>query len=307
MRCEGLIAINISRFKEGARVLEDIARFVLKDLTLFDEIKRLKHSLNPWIPEPQEPQKDIGGPDYQEHHHRQCWHELVHANARRMQESARVLEELLGSDAFKKIRYQSYEIHQKMQGKLNLRLKKDKLKNIYPLCDPSTHPADKMIQVLNDSEISLCQLRMKHADKKTLYAVAQQFKQGLRDDIALIINDHVDIALMLADGVHVGQDDLPVSAIKKVGRNDFIVGVSTHSVAEATQAEQAGADYISVGCLFPTKTKQDLIKTSLETLEAIKGSVKVPVCAIGGITQANITLLKGLKVDMFGMQAGFWG
>lgn len=110
--------------------------------------------------------------------------------------------------------------------------------------------------------------------------------------IPLIINDRVDIALAVeADGIHIGQDDLPLPVIKQMVPDDMIVGVSVSTLEEALEAEQNGADYIGVGSVFPTKTKQDATLMAIEDLEEICRSVSIPAVAIGGITADNISSL----------------
>ena len=119
-----------------------------------------------------------------------------------------------------------------------------------------------------------------------------------RTEIPFIINDRVDIALAVdADGVHLGQDDLPLAWARKLLGDDKIIGISTHSLEEAMQAENDGADYIGIGSVFPTTTKpdarvvgcgQDARAPGLELIAEIKRNVNIPVVAIGGIKQENV-------------------
>ena len=113
------------------------------------------------------------------------------------------------------------------------------------------------------------------------------------------MNNHVDLALAVdADGVHVGQKDLPVSVVRRLVPREMIVGCSTNNPEEARRAEADGADYVSVGRLFPTGSKQDTRPATTETLRAVKAAVSVPVCAIGGITEANIDEALAAGADM---------
>ncbi|MGB3209405.1 MAG: thiamine phosphate synthase [Desulforhopalus sp.] len=111
--------------------------------------------------------------------------------------------------------------------------------------------------------------------------------------VTFIINDYVDIALLVgADGVHVGQDDLPVGEVKKLLGRDKIVGLSTHSPEQAQEAIQAGADYIGVGPIFATKTKDDVCDpVGLDYLDWVVKNVSLPFVAIGGIKLHNIDQL----------------
>ena len=105
-----------------------------------------------------------------------------------------------------------------------------------------------------------------------------------------IVDDHVDIAMLSgADGVHVGQDDLPVWEVRKLVGPDMIIGLSTHSPEQAKKAVKAGADYIGVGPIFATRTKEDVADpVGLEYLEWVAANIKLPFVAIGGIKAANI-------------------
>ena len=109
------------------------------------------------------------------------------------------------------------------------------------------------------------------------------------NEVPLIVNDDVDVALAIgADGVHVGQKDLPVTVVRKLAPGDWIVGASTNNVAEARQAMADGASYVSVGNLFGSTSKSDTRPATLEMLHAIRSAVSVPVCGIGGIRASNV-------------------
>ncbi|TDL89881.1 thiamine phosphate synthase [Vibrio vulnificus] len=141
--------------------------------------------------------------------------------------------------------------------------------------------------------VSIVQLREKNNSSLSFYKKASALKQLLNElSIPLIINDRVDIALAVgADGIHIGQDDLPLPVVKKMVPEDMIVGVSVSTLEEALEAERNGADYIGVGSVFPTKTKQDATLMALEDLGEICRSVSIPAVAIGGITADNISAL----------------
>ncbi|MES1039378.1 thiamine phosphate synthase [Peribacillus simplex] len=139
--------------------------------------------------------------------------------------------------------------------------------------------------------VSIVQLREKNNSSLSFYNKAFALKQLLNElSIPLIINDRVDIALAVAaDGIHIGQDDLPLPVVKKMVPEDMIVGVSVSTLEEALEAERNGADYIGVGSVFPTKTKQDATLMAIGDLEEICRSVSIPAVAIGGITADNIS------------------
>ena len=116
--------------------------------------------------------------------------------------------------------------------------------------------------------------------------------------VPFLINDHVEIAIQSkADGIHVGQDDMPVAQVRQQVGQDMIIGVSVSTVEEALEAVQNGADYLGVGAMFSTSTKLDVDVLSKEMLRAICMAVNVPVVAIGGIGKSNIAQLSGTGVD----------
>ncbi len=137
--------------------------------------------------------------------------------------------------------------------------------------------------------VTIVQLREKHLDSREFYERAKELHQLTKAyDVPLIINDRIDIALAIgAEGVHLGQKDLPVSVARKLAGEKMILGVSAATPAEALTAEKEGADYLGVGAMYPTGTKEDTRPVTLETLSTITEKVKIPVVAIGGITKEN--------------------
>lgn len=118
-------------------------------------------------------------------------------------------------------------------------------------------------------------------------------------NVPLIINDDADLALAVeADGVHVGQKDLPVAVARLIGRPGWIIGASTNNVAEAKRAAADGADYVSVGNLFGTSSKDNTRPVTLDVLTHVKEAVGVPVCAIGGISEKNIASVIAARADI---------
>jgi thiamine-phosphate pyrophosphorylase len=121
----------------------------------------------------------------------------------------------------------------------------------------------------------------------------------------LVVNDYPDIAAAAdADGVHLGQDDLPVKEARKVVGPEAIIGVSTHSVAEAVNAEQAGADYVGVGPVFQTSTKDAGNPTGVELIRKVKDSIDIPVVAIGGIRSGNLRPVLDAGADAVAVASG---
>ena len=143
--------------------------------------------------------------------------------------------------------------------------------------------------------VTVVQLREKHAGAAEFLALAQDVKQVTdRYQVPLIINDNLEVALAVdAAGIHVGQADLAAAAVRQTMGNKKVVGVSAQTVEQALAAEQAGADYLGVGAVFPTSSKADAVEVDFATLQAICQAVQIPVVAIGGITAENMTALQG--------------
>lgn len=147
--------------------------------------------------------------------------------------------------------------------------------------------------------VTLVQYRAKTASSAEMYAEALQLK-ALCDSfsVPLIINDRLDIAMAVgAAGVHLGQDDLPCAAARKLLGEDYIIGVSAHNPAEAKAALQSGADYLGCGAVFGTATKADVQKLGTDGLAAICKAKGLPVVGIGGVTADNYREVRAAGAD----------
>lgn len=147
--------------------------------------------------------------------------------------------------------------------------------------------------------VTLVQYRAKTASSAEMYAEALQLK-ALCDsfNVPLIINDRLDIAMSVgAAGVHLGQDDLPCAAARKILGEDYLIGVSAHNPAEAKAALQSGADYLGCGAVFGTATKADVKKLGTEGLAAICKDKGLPVVGIGGVTADNYREVRAAGAD----------
>ncbi|MPQ31020.1 thiamine phosphate synthase [Clostridium estertheticum] len=146
---------------------------------------------------------------------------------------------------------------------------------------------------------TLVQLREKDISTLEFYNIASRIKKVTdKYNVPLIINDRIDIALAIdAAGVHLGQSDMPASIARSIIGNNKIIGISTSTVEEAREAEKEGADYVGVGAMFPTTTKEDASAVSVHCLKEIKDNISIPVVAIGGITHKNVDLLKRANID----------
>lgn len=156
--------------------------------------------------------------------------------------------------------------------------------------------------------ITFLQLREKHLSEEAFLKEALEIKAAARRfQVPFVINDNIEIALESgADGVHVGQDDMPVEEVRKRLGNDKIIGVSAHNVEEALKAEKGGADYLGVGAVYVTSTKQNASVVSMDEMKRICQAVHIPVAAIGGIKKDNLQILKGTGVDGVAVVSGIF-
>jgi thiamine-phosphate pyrophosphorylase len=147
--------------------------------------------------------------------------------------------------------------------------------------------------------VTMVQLREKDASSLSFFETAKRVKAvSEAGNIPFIINDRLDIALAVdADGLHIGQDDLPLLTVRRILGHGKLIGVSVCTVPEALLAQEQGADYLGVGAMFPTPSKLDAQPVTLTTLKAIKESVDIPVVAIGGINLGNIESVMTTGVD----------
>ncbi|GAB4488442.1 MAG: thiamine phosphate synthase [Thermodesulfovibrionales bacterium] len=167
------------------------------------------------------------------------------------------------------------------------------------------HSPSGMVAAALAAGVTFIQYRDKGRTRREVYDQAVVLRDlTRRAGATLIINDHADIALAVdADGVHLGQDDLPLKDARLI-MGDRIVGISTHSLAEAKAAEEGGADYIGFGPIFPTRTKDAGPSQGVDNLRMIKHNVRIPVVAIGGITIANAETVMSAGADCLAVATG---
>ncbi|HQB99230.1 MAG: Thiamine-phosphate synthase [Euryarchaeota archaeon ADurb.Bin165] len=167
-------------------------------------------------------------------------------------------------------------------------------RGLYVITDETLAPGCSHIHIAKESlsgGAKIIQLRDKHRNGGELFAIAREIRSLCTlHDARFIINDRLDIALAaLADGVHLGQDDLPLSAARRLAPRPFIIGISVGTVEEAVLAEREGADYIGVGPVYPTGTKTDAgPAVGPDLVRAIRKEVTIPIVAIGGINLLNV-------------------
>ena len=165
------------------------------------------------------------------------------------------------------------------------------LSHFYAIVDPAGgHEPVSLAETLLEAGARIMQLRLKDAPGRDFLAAARAIAAICRSrDAILIVNDRVDIAILAgAHGVHLGQTDLPLEAARRVAGPGMMIGISTHNVEQARAAEIGGADYIGFGPMYPGGLKNIVAGVGLDKLRAIRAAVKIPIVAIGGITEAHV-------------------
>ena len=173
--------------------------------------------------------------------------------------------------------------------------------SMYFITDSSNYSEEEFLHRVEQAlmgGVTLLQLREKDKTTREYIDLANKVHALTKKyNVPLIIDDRVDVALAIdAEGVHVGQSDMPVSMARELMGNDKIVGATTKTVEQAVEAYAQGADYLGVGAIYPTTTKVKTVITSTETLGNICSAVPIPVNAIGGLNKDNIDILKGIPI-----------
>jgi thiamine-phosphate pyrophosphorylase len=304
-----MVDSNLNRLAEGLRILEDVARMVLDDVDLTQQLKSLRHNLiradlsfNVELLNSRDSTADVGVTlEVAGEGKQKDLPLIVVANSRRSQESLRELEELakmpemasrLDSDMFKKARFDLYTIEQKVTSRLLRQDKAKKISGLYVIIDTQAlrgkNPLEATRQVIA-AGVKVIQFRDKTQPKKLVIPNAAEILDLCRqNDVLFIMNDYLDVALAVdADGLHIGQDDLPFEVARRLLPLDKVLGCSVFTPEQTLEAEAAGADYIAVGSIYPTSSKGDANVVGVERLRQVKKVARTPVVAIGGINLNN--------------------
>jgi len=305
-----ILDANLNRTGEGLRVLEDISRFILNDPDLTRRLKALRHDLLPTdislkekLLAARQATEDVGASiDIAGESARLDVPALVSANSLRIQQSLRVLEEITkvpGQDfgfdweKMKDARFGVYELERGILLKLARRDRIDRIAGLYLVLDADSLGGRDDLEIARlaiRGGARVIQLRDKTRPRSELLTLAVNLRELCAESGALfIVNDDLGIALASdADGLHVGQEDLPVSAARGLLPVGKIVGCSTATTEEAVRAQGEGADYIGVGSIYQSPSKPGTRHAGLETLRQVKARVSLPIVAIGGINEENI-------------------
>jgi thiamine-phosphate diphosphorylase len=171
-----------------------------------------------------------------------------------------------------------------------------RISGLYAIIDPSACRGRNPVEVARlalEGGASVLQWRDKRRDKGEQLPDVRAVRELCRGAGGLlIVNDHADLAMAVdADGVHVGQKDLPVDVVRRLVGDAMIVGASTNLIDEARRAEESGASYVAVGSIFPTASKDVTRPASVDRLREVRAAVRLPIVAIGGIDRSNIALI----------------
>jgi thiamine-phosphate pyrophosphorylase len=301
-----ILDVSANRAREALRVVEDYCRFVLDDGVLSGELKQLRHQLAGALEDlspgellgSRETRRDVGtGISTESERHRTSPLAVVAANLKRLEEALRSLEEYGKitrprlAEAVEQMRYRVYTIERAL---LLGSMARERLKHarLCVLLTGATCAAalDWTIAEVAAAGAGMIQLREKDLPDRQLLERARNVRRWTQKaGVLFIVNDRPDIArLVEADGVHLGQDDMPIKEARRIVGPDALIGVSTHTIEAVRQAVLDGASYIGVGPCFPSRTKSFDVLAGLEFVRQATRETTLPAFAIGGIGAETI-------------------
>jgi len=332
-----MIDANLNRSSEGLRVLEDVARFLLNDAELCQRLRTLRHdlaqetkALRVGLLSQRDAEYDVGHLNHIPPREKKLnvktialkdMQDLVTANAKRVEESLRAIEELaklpeissvLNSASFEQARFTLYTLERHLISRVSRRDKIERISGLYVILDRQFLMGREEVDVAKqiiEGGARVIQLRDKQSKKGELLLVAQKVRELCsQTDIPFIINDYLDLAMAVdADGLHIGQEDLPLPVVRKELQVDKIIGCSVTRLSQAIKAQTEGADYIAVGSIFPTPTKREATVVGVDTLTEVKRTVSTPIVAIGGINQNNVDEVVAAGADAIAVVSAVLG
>jgi len=293
--------VNINRISEALRVIEDIARFYILDENLTLKVKNLRASFNLYrksfekgLLGYRESRTDMGRIILYDKNRRESIDDVLGSSFGRAQESCRVLEEFakinnFSSEFFKEMRYSLYEFEKEAF----IMLRKKRFNDDIGLYLIMTNPKvgyEKLAEIAVKAKIRVIQFRDKNKESRDLLLIAKSIRSIVKNSkTVFIVNDRIDIALMSeADGVHLGQTDIPVSEARKISR-DLIIGKSTHNLIQLKSALKENPDYVGIGPIYSTNSKKIKDKVlGIQNAKRMLFSAKIPAVGIGGIKDYNL-------------------
>jgi len=319
-----VIDANANRAREALRVLEDYARFILNNDQISSDLKNFRHEisqiLRPLLPDailhrdtPGDVGTTISTPAEQS---REDIAAVVIAAGKRAGEALRTLEEFLKileppiAAKIESLRYRLYDIEQRLVLTLRPRTRFAAVR-LYVLITESAckRPWRETAAMAIEGGADCLQLRENELPDRELLSRAAELVKICRKNAALcIINNRPDIALAVAaDGVHLGQDDMPALHARRIMGNDKIIGISTHNLDQARRAVADGADYIGVGPIFKSPTKPRDFLPGLEYAAAAVREIPIPKIAIAGIGPENVDKVRSVGILAIAVTAAVTG
>ncbi len=300
-----ILDANANRAREALRVMEDYARFIVDDADLSARLKSLRHDLRAALdrlgPGVLEANRDVEGDvgatiKTGAEARRESVAAVVLAAGKRLGESLRSLEEYLktidagAAAAVEALRYRAYDAEQRLERRLGTAIAPQWRVCVLLTESLCRRPWLEVLDAALEGGADCIQLREKELEDGKLLGRATVVVERCRAaGVASVINDRADVALLVgADGVHLGQSDLPVGHVRRFAGRRLLIGVSTASLAQAEAAAKGGADYCGVGPMFPTATKDKPRLAGPEYLRQYVANVPLPHLAIGGITDRNV-------------------
>lgn len=314
-----IVDANVNRASEALRVLEDWARFALKQAlspepraenTVNEKLKRIRHEINKVFNQKanlifsRDSVNDIGR-NLEINNQRQSVRDIIRANCKRIEESLRVLFEYgqllqINTKVLEELRYEIYTLEKELI--VNEKLIRLNNAKLYLITNRKTHDgsvfSDKeffsILEKALEGGVDVIQLREKEEKEKRIIELGKEIKKMvLNTNVLFIINDRVDLALACdADGVHLGQNDLPLNEARKITPEGFLIGLSTHNIEQGEGSRnffsRGLVDYVGVGPVFATPTKPDYKPAGLEYVKWAVNHINIPWFAIGGIDITNV-------------------
>lgn len=303
---------SLNRASEGLRVLMDLARFGLDAEPYSESLKSIRHELIQLLGRGDSAARLVSARDSQGDVSRPSTDsslppayrdsmDLSEANFRRVEEALRSIEETLRlvdpekARSTEFLRYRLYDIQKELLSPLleqSLRNRMDF--DLYVVTDSRIsrgRPLEWVVREAIRGGAGAIQLREKHSDIRAVLDQARLLRKVTRDEGAtFIVNDHIEVALEVeADGVHLGQDDLPLDVARRITAGRMLIGISTHNREQALAAQSGGAGYINMGPVFPTQTKDTpVLPVTVDLIREMVPHLSVPFTTMGGISLDNV-------------------
>ncbi len=315
---------NSNRAAEGLRTLEEYFRFIIEDASLSSGLKQLRHDLLKLVAKFDRIEllsnRDVAGDigcsiKTDSELVRTDLQAIIAAASQRVQQSLRCLEEYAKliepsiASEFEQLRYRAYTLLANVELRAACDHRWIEQARLYVLIDCQRPLNEFLAQAIAISQAGADILQIR--DKQNDFRVVLQFARNLCDKLDLertrvIINDRADLATTVGQGVHLGQEDLPLADARSMMPLDRCIGISTHSIEQAMEAQQAGADYIGCGPTFSSQTKSFERFAGLDFLRQVAENVSIPSFAIGGVTLDRLDEVLSTGIQRVAVSHAIW-